>query len=95
MQVIPEIDYFPDVRFSSRTEVSPLPGFSISVLPGVSTVFSSTPGIFNFADGFTPTIRALSTNYFLSPDEIPDSSSTLDSLTGILIALSFLAFNYL
>merc|ERR1712232_1218780 len=92
----PDVDYFPNVEFSSGNDISPLPGFSVTIIEGVSTYFTETPGIFSFfLDGYTPDVRALSPNYFLSPDELPDSASTLSTFTGLLILFSYVVLVYL
>lgn len=57
-------------------------------MEAVSTAFSSTSGIFAFPDGYSATVRQVSTNYFLSPDEIPDAGSTLQiSVLSLLFCL--------
>ena len=83
---------FPDVRFSPLGDYySPLPGYTFSVIEAVSTVFTSTSGIFGFEDGFSPDVRQLSPNYFLSPGEIPGAACSLQ-FSALLLALVFIIF---
>lgn len=59
-------------------------------------MFSSTPGVFGFENGFSPEVRQLSPNYFLSPEEKSLSkASTLSGVFSLILVVSYLCVAYL
>merc|ERR1712130_21699 len=87
IEVVASNQFAPPVQISRPPYVDPLPGFSFTLVEGVSTYFPATPGIFDFGGNQEPDPRSLPSNYFYSPNELPDASgcSLLISM-GLLLA---------
>ena len=75
----------PMVQFSKVPYVDPLPGFSFTLVEGISTYFAPTPGIFDFGGNEEPDPRSLPSNYFYSPNELPDASACSVALSVALL----------